>query len=149
MPTIVDQPLLLPGYCIGCRSSNNTDGRKFIDTGINIDFLGVIYICVPCILEIVRQVDLTLPDNLSELKMKIDGLEKMNEHLRIALSSLGVLGLGVPAESSDGEAGNKGPEGTTEGGKGESKRPTKQGAKQNPGSVRGSDSLERLLNPDA
>lgn len=146
---IVNQPLVLPGYCVGCRSSNNTDGRKFVDTGISVDYFGVIYICVPCILEIVREVDLTLPDNLSGLKAEVARLETMNEHLRIAISALGDAGIRIPVESPADETSSKGPEGEPEGGKVESKRPTKPGTKSNTGSVRGSNSLERLLDSDA
>lgn len=145
MAQIVDRPLLIPGKCSGCGAADNSDGRKFVDTGIFIDYYGAVYICVPCILQIVREVDLSLPDNLAELKIKNDYLESKNAHLRNALSALGLIGIGTGSEPLDISVGDKGPEETPGGGKGESKRPAKQSAKSNPGSVRGTNSLEQLL----
>lgn len=40
--------MVLPAKCISCGGTGLRDGRKFIDFGLNVDYYGAVYFCVPC-----------------------------------------------------------------------------------------------------
>lgn len=44
-----------PGNCVGC---GNTSGRKVVDTGVSVEFYGVIYFCEECAKDIGRTIGL-------------------------------------------------------------------------------------------
>lgn len=49
----LNAPLLAPGTCCICGSSR-TDDRQYIDLGIDVDHIGVMYFCTFCITELVN-----------------------------------------------------------------------------------------------
>lgn len=53
MPSvIVDFPVKLPAKCANCASPYSRDGRKYVDTHIDVRKYGRIYICTLCFSEI-------------------------------------------------------------------------------------------------
>lgn len=50
---VLDQPYSLPSKCAFCSLGHNQDGKvTFIDTTLDLDFYGVVYICSNCLTEI-------------------------------------------------------------------------------------------------
>lgn len=64
-------PTALPGNCYTCR----THEGPFIDTGIQEDMYGAIYLCLKCITEMAHEFGFTTPEESDLLKQKIKGLE--------------------------------------------------------------------------
>lgn len=50
---VLDNPNLAPGTCIVCGSAGDGE-RKFIDFGKQVDWIGAIYFCTFCVVEIVE-----------------------------------------------------------------------------------------------
>jgi hypothetical protein len=92
-------PVALPGKCIVCGASDNTDGRKYLDFGFEIDFYGVVYFCTHCFSETAKAVGYISPDVASILDTKIEEItadaenfRAENVKLRVALNQLDFLG---------------------------------------------------------
>jgi len=52
---VLDNAPVAPGTCILCGSSGG-DGRKFVDFGMQIDWIGAIYFCTECFGEVSRAI---------------------------------------------------------------------------------------------
>lgn len=93
---ILDEPLAAPGKCMLCGISYGNGERKFIDTGVDLDWYGVVYYCTSCILEVsnqlgyssFEQVQSMCKDYNSVIGMNQE-LAKENESLRSAIVALG------------------------------------------------------------
>lgn len=48
------RPTRHPGICIKCRVSEHANREYFIDTGVDIDWEGTLYLCSECLKDIVR-----------------------------------------------------------------------------------------------
>lgn len=95
---VLPTPLALPGKCALCGSSDNDDGREYIDIGFELDFYGVIYFCTHCFGEIAYAIGFAKPliarlenENKKFLE-EIAGLSAENVKLRVSLNSLDFLG---------------------------------------------------------
>lgn len=96
---ILPHPLVLPGKCSLCGSSDNTDGRKYIDIGFEIDFYGVIYFCTHCFSQIADAIGFSSAEvndstyqEMVRLSFRVSELEAENVKLRVALNNLDFLG---------------------------------------------------------
>lgn len=92
-------PVALPGKCIICGASDNTDGRFYIDFGFEIDFYGVVYFCSHCLSECAAAVGYISPslfkvvdEENKEFASKLSELSAENVKLRVGLSQLDFLG---------------------------------------------------------
>lgn len=65
--SILDAPVMNPGTCAICGTSRNDD-RKYIDLGLDVDFIGVIYFCTFCIQELVNRIGCAMPDQVKVLE---------------------------------------------------------------------------------
>lgn len=97
---VLDAPVALPGKCVQCGSSTNSDGRKFVDIGFELDYYGVIYFCTHCLTELSNALGYANPeqvkdleDRLSEIVDHVARIEAENVKLRNALSNLDFLGI--------------------------------------------------------
>lgn len=101
MPTssrfrILDQPYSLPSKCSFCGIGHNEDGkRQFIDTGLDLDWYGVVYICSTCFIEIAQTLGFLSPQQYThvadagiEAEVENRGLKVENDALRTALNLL-------------------------------------------------------------
>ena len=62
MPTLMEKPALHPGVCSYCRTGPEAGNREyFIDTGLDSEYDGVIYICSCCLESLVET---TKPSNV-------------------------------------------------------------------------------------
>lgn len=83
----MDNPILHPGKCISCGCTNNEDGRKFLDLGVDLDvspiYSTAIYICTLCLTEATRVAGIqtiiteekivTIETDQTEILSKIEG----------------------------------------------------------------------------
>lgn len=132
---IVDNPALLPGFCINCKTRY---GPKFIQTDILIVDFGTVYICAPCFEEIHRGLEFDFPNRLRGHELRIEKLEAENERLRSALASLDFLPTRDSSVVSDDTVRSDDTQGTPKERAGTKSGPAKSGAKQGPSGVRGS-----------
>lgn len=106
--------LALPGNCTICGSV--APDRKYIDFGLNIEFVGSVYFCTLCMAEAVRlmgfidpEVHVKLVHELAESKQAIEGLERDCTDLHALVDSLNLFGalpnqattVGITSETSD------------------------------------------------
>lgn len=92
----LDQPYALPCKCTGCGIGHNDDGRRtFLDTGMELDYYGVIYICSNCFIEMAAGLGYLSPaqytkvaDDGVEAEIQNRGLKVENEALRTAIKLL-------------------------------------------------------------
>lgn len=94
---VLDSPILHPGQCFKCKSSSREFRRYWIDTGIDIDWEGVVYICDMCMTDIVRnspdfytqaEMDSVVNSNNDLLQSAKEQVEK-GKNLLAALKALG------------------------------------------------------------
>lgn len=93
---VVDQPYALPSKCAFCGIGHNEDGRRvFIDTTLDLDWYGVVYICSTCFIEVAEALGFISPEAWEKIvKDSTDSLienERVkgeNEGLRIAVGVL-------------------------------------------------------------
>lgn len=53
--TIHETPILNPGECHRCHCNELAEGREyFVDTGIDVEWVGVLYLCNLCLADLVR-----------------------------------------------------------------------------------------------
>jgi hypothetical protein len=69
--SILDAPILAPGICVLCGSSN-TEDRKYADTGITVDFIGVIYFCTFCLRETANRLGCATAEQTKQLEDELD-----------------------------------------------------------------------------
>lgn len=93
---ILDQPYSLPSKCAFCGIGHNEDGRRqFVDTGLDLDWYGVVYICTNCFIEIAQTLGFLSPQQYTnvcdagiEAEIENIGLKVENDALRTALNLL-------------------------------------------------------------
>lgn len=132
---IVDNPALLPGFCINCKSKY---GGKFIQTDILIQDFGTVYLCASCFEEIYRGLDFEFPNRLRGHEIRIERLEAENERLRNALANLDFVPDRGSRDVSPEEIRTSDSEGASSGRAGTKSGSAKSSAKQGSASVRGS-----------
>lgn len=132
---IVDNPALLPGFCINCKTKY---GPKFIQTDILIQDFGTVYICANCFEEIHRALEFDFPNRLRGHEIRIENLEAENERLRVALASLDFLPVRSNPYLSPDALGESSVEGVVEKRAGTKSGPAKSGAKHGSSGVRSS-----------
>lgn len=80
---VVPYAILPPGKCVECGSSGRT--RKYIDTGLDIEFYGVVYICELCFTNWANQFGLgSVPElrgTISSLVERVGELEDERDSL--------------------------------------------------------------------
>lgn len=52
---VEDGAYVAPGICVTCGRHGNSDERGMVDTGVDQDYYGVIYVCSMCVLEMAEQ----------------------------------------------------------------------------------------------
>lgn len=105
---VLDSPIALPNKCVGCGLDHNLNGTvKFIDTGQELDFYGVIYICTRCFVEMAESLGFPDPEKwlnavaiIKENETYIAKLEGENEGLRAAVNTLTGHQCRVPIPSA-------------------------------------------------
>jgi hypothetical protein len=71
---ILDAPIQLPGTCISCGSSD-TEGRKYIDLGIDVEWIGAIYFCTICYTEGANALGYLNPEQARNLEEALTAAE--------------------------------------------------------------------------
>lgn len=75
---ITDNPLALPASCIFCPGSVR---EWYVDTQLDVEFHGALYICNKCLAEMGRLAGYTPPEDTEALNKKIAHLEEDNFNL--------------------------------------------------------------------
>lgn len=78
---LIDQPVMSPGKCLTCGLTQGDADRKFVDTGHDLDWYGVIYICTGCIREIANGLFYLSPDQAIKLRIDCDEAFQFNQEL--------------------------------------------------------------------
>lgn len=96
---ILDAPILNPGTCALCGASRNDD-RKYVDFGLTVDYIGVIYFCTFCMTELANRIGCLMPeqtqkleDELNVARQTILDFQKDKAALDDAVSTLRSTGL--------------------------------------------------------
>jgi hypothetical protein len=77
---ILNNPMALPAKCAFCGIGHNDEGRRrFIDTSLDLDFYGVVYMCTTCLNEIAESLGYISNDKWNGLKLKLDHIRDENE----------------------------------------------------------------------
>ena len=82
---ITDNPLALPAACIFCPGSVR---EWYVDTELQVEFHGALYICNKCLAEMGRLAGYTTPEDTEALNKKISHLEDDNYNLSIKVDGL-------------------------------------------------------------
>jgi hypothetical protein len=93
---VLDQPYALPSKCAFCSLGHNQDGKvSFIDTTLDLDFYGVVYICSNCLTEIAKSLGFIPPEGWQKIVedstnslIENDRLRAENNGLRDAVNIL-------------------------------------------------------------
>lgn len=72
---ILDAPSQLPGTCAICGTSRNDD-RKYVDLGLTVDYVGVIYFCTFCMTELINRLGCLTQEQSAVLKDEVDAARK-------------------------------------------------------------------------
>lgn len=72
---ILDAPQLAPGVCSICGSSRNDD-RKYVDLGIDVDYVGTMYFCTFCLVELVNALGCLTQEQSVALQEEVDAARK-------------------------------------------------------------------------
>jgi hypothetical protein len=91
---ILESPRLAPGTCVLCGSSRNDD-RKYVDIGVTIEYIGVIYFCTFCFAEICNRLgcytveqSLAMEDELDRARQRILEFELKEQTIDEAINTL-------------------------------------------------------------
>lgn len=68
---VVPAPIQVPGTCVSCGSSR-TDDRDYIDFGLTLDFVGVIYFCTFCMSECANTIGYISPEQARRLEEQVE-----------------------------------------------------------------------------
>lgn len=84
---ILDVAPVAPGTCILCGSAGG-DGRKFVDFGKQVDWIGAIYFCTECFGEVARAIGWVPVAEFNELNAEVKSLKSeatvhVNQNKRI------------------------------------------------------------------
>lgn len=93
---VLNQPYALPSKCAFCSLGHNQDGKvSFIDTTLDLDFYGVVYICSNCLTEIAKSLGFIPPEGWQKIVedstnslIENDRLRAENNGLRDAVNIL-------------------------------------------------------------
>lgn len=78
--------LIAPGKCAGCGGFT---GRRFIDFGLELDYYGVVYLCLEtCFTEVANQIGFLSPVQGAERNMTIRNQKEFIEALQSELKAL-------------------------------------------------------------
>lgn len=136
---ILDRPTALPGKCVICgfAGGENSDGRKFVDFGFDLDFYGAVIFCENCFVSGQNTLGWLSPDQALKLKFvaqeneeKLQRALSENAKLRSALDSLHFLGdstADIPVDTNAGTQETAKSERPAN--NGSSKSPNKRGSK--------------------
>ena len=107
---VTGTPQMAPGKCVICGTSGDSASR-FIDTGWDIDFYGVVYFCLNCIKEaaavlsmVPEEKYLDVLESYNQLDFKFSALSDENEGLRNVISSLHSYGFDSSDRKSDSDS---------------------------------------------
>lgn len=97
---VEDGAYVAPGTCLTCGRDGGSDERGMTDTNVDLDYVGVVYVCSFCVLEMAEQYGAASPrtqlNNLAAAEALETQLEATRERLTKAegvLDALGVLSL--------------------------------------------------------
>lgn len=100
---ILEAPRLSPGDCVMCGASR-TDDRDYVDIGLTVDFVGVIYFCTICMTEVANRLGCLMPeqtkkleDELDAAQMRILEFETKDQAFNDAIGTIRNLGLFGPS----------------------------------------------------
>lgn len=103
---ILESPRLAPGTCVLCGTSR-TDDRQYIDIGLTVEYVGVIYFCTFCMTEVANRIGCytleqskQLEDDLDRARQRILEFEIKDSALNGAIDSLRNTGLFTDSGSS-------------------------------------------------
>lgn len=68
---VLDAPIMIPGTCAVCGASR-TDDRKYVDFGLTVDYVGVMYFCTFCVQELANRMGCLTPEQSSKLEDELD-----------------------------------------------------------------------------
>lgn len=86
---VLDQPYASPSKCAFCSLGHNQDGTvQFIDTTLDLDFYGVVYICSNCLTEIANSLGYIAPERYVELRQSYQDIYDENDRLAAENSGL-------------------------------------------------------------
>lgn len=68
MTVVLQSPIMAPHKCCMCGASSTHDGRKYVDTGIDIEFYGVVYYCSICFAETAKKLNFVYKEELDEAR---------------------------------------------------------------------------------
>lgn len=72
---ILNAPTQLPGICAICGTSRNDD-RKYVDFGLDVDYVGVIYFCTFCMTELINRLGCLTQEQSAVLEAEVDSARK-------------------------------------------------------------------------
>ncbi len=75
---VKDNQLIAPGKCAGCGKISG----DFVDIGLELDFYGVVYICVSCMVEVANQLQYYSPVQQKIIRDSNVKLREINAKLR-------------------------------------------------------------------
>ncbi len=78
--TIHDFPISQPGKCANCGAARS-DGRKYLDIGLELEFYGIVVFCSICVADFARTLGLYRANELRilQLEQKIENLLQHKE----------------------------------------------------------------------
>lgn len=84
---VVDNLLALPAKCYYCGTSE-PDRGPWLDTGIEIEYYGVVYYCTLCMNDLANKMGYITPEVADELKLQVLELTSSNLSLQERCSAL-------------------------------------------------------------
>lgn len=94
---VLEVPVALPAKCGICGFAGS-DGRTYVDFGLDVDWYGVVYFCSTCFQTAGNALGYCSPAQTLELKIQVEGLldksqrvEAENARLRAALDAIDFL----------------------------------------------------------
>lgn len=80
---IVEYPMLPPGKCLECGSGGRD--RKYADTGLSVEFYGVVYLCELCLADWASKFGLgqvsDLHETINSLTLRLEKVEDERDSL--------------------------------------------------------------------
>lgn len=150
--SIVTLPLIAPAKCFNCGGTGNKDGRKYVDTSLQIRLYGRVYICGYCFKELAVNFDLIDKDVYEEVAAvnfrlieENNTLKVENGKLRDALASLDFIPERVLIDPLDAISGHENSSDNVGIGEESSTGPIESGTKPRSRNVRKPNSLAETL----
>lgn len=125
----IERPIALPGVCAICGfpGGPQSDGRAFVDWGLQLEFYGAVIFCTSCFKAAAAKLGFLsyedtqlLRRQVQEYMAEIQTLRAENDHLRMALNSINLVphysnSVSEPEGSKDPSGPEQGIESNTEG----------------------------------